>query len=203
MKSLTYDDVTALFTVQLSVKDSENKNTLAETTFEVEKLNVTTEDTAEGRARAEDIRNARKIQSLLGKWVADETITCANEDVYKRQDQGLTYYTYPRLEKLNHYGDWQAEFESGALVYYERYEDETYGFYGANLSTLKTSKFVVGDGYALAYIEKKDATDNVTVTYANDKTIQVLFDSAIETTDDTTNTKYYLYPCLLYTSRCV
>lgn len=55
--SLTYDDVTALFTVQLSVKDSENKNTLAETTFEVEKLNVMTEDTAEGRARAEDIRN--------------------------------------------------------------------------------------------------------------------------------------------------
>lgn len=113
---------------------------------------------------------------------------------YNLMDQGLTYYTYPRLEKLNHYGDWQAEFESGALVYYERYEDETYGFYGANLSTLKTSKFVVGDGYALAYIEKKDATDNVTVTYANDKTIQVLFDSAIETTDDTTNTKYYLYP---------
>lgn len=57
VKSLTYDDVFSLFTVQLSVKDSENKNTLAETTFEVEKLNVTTEDTAEGRARAEDIRN--------------------------------------------------------------------------------------------------------------------------------------------------
>lgn len=113
---------------------------------------------------------------------------------YNLMDQGLTYYTYPRLEKLNHYGDWQAEFESGALVYYERYEDETYGFYGANLSTLKTSKFVVGDGYALAYIEKKDATDNVTVTYANNKTARVLFDSAIETTDDTTHTKYYLYP---------
>lgn len=113
---------------------------------------------------------------------------------YNLMDQGLTYYTYPRLEKLNHYGDWQAEFESGALVYYERYKDETYGFYGANLSTLKTSKFVVGDGYALAYIEKKDPSDNVTVTYANDKTAQVSFNSAIETTDDTTNTKYYLYP---------
>lgn len=61
VKSLTYDDVTALFTVQLSVKDSENKNTLAETTFEVEKLNVTTEDTAEGRARAEDIRTRVKF----------------------------------------------------------------------------------------------------------------------------------------------
>lgn len=113
---------------------------------------------------------------------------------YNLMDQGLTYYTYPRLEKLNHYGDWQAEFESGALVYYERYEDKTYGFYGANLSTLKTSKFVVGDGYALAYIEKKKETDNVTVTYANDQTAQVSFNSAIETTDDTTNTKYYLYP---------
>ena len=113
---------------------------------------------------------------------------------YNLMDQGLTYYTYPRLEKLNHYGDWQAEFESGALVYYERYEDKTYGFYGANLSTLKTSKFVVGDGYALAYIEKKDPSDNVTVTYANDQKAQVSFKSAIETTDDTTNTKYYLYP---------
>lgn len=113
---------------------------------------------------------------------------------YNLMDQGLTYYTYPRLEKLNHYGDWQAEFESGALVYYERYEDKTYGFYGANLSTLKTSKFVVGDGYALAYIEKKNASDNVTVTYANDQTAQVSFGSVIETTDDTTNTKYYLYP---------
>lgn len=113
---------------------------------------------------------------------------------YNLMDQGLTYYTYPRLEKLNHYGDWQAEFESGALVYYERYEDKTYGFYGANLSTLKTSKFVVGDGYALAYIEKKDETDNVTVTYANNQPAQVSFKSAIETTDDTTNTKYYLYP---------
>lgn len=113
---------------------------------------------------------------------------------YNLMDQGLTYYTYPRLEKLNHYGDWQAEFESGALVYYERYEDKTYGFYGANLSTLKTSKFVVGDGYALAYIEKKDPSDNVTVTYANNQPAQVSFKSAIETTDDTTNTKYYLYP---------
>ena len=113
---------------------------------------------------------------------------------YNLMDQGLTYYTYLRLEKLNHYGDWQAEFESGALVYYECYEGGTYGFYGANLSTLKTSKFVVGDGYALAYIEKKDPSDNVTVTYANDQKAQVSFKSAIETTDDTTNTKYYLYP---------
>lgn len=114
---------------------------------------------------------------------------------YNLMDQGLTYYTYPRLEKLNHYGDWQAEFESGALVYYERYEDKTYGFYGANLSTLKTSKFVVGDGYALAYIDQKNATDTPpTVTYAESKDANFAFNGEIQTTDDATNTKYYLYP---------
>ena len=114
---------------------------------------------------------------------------------YNLMDQGLTYYTYPRLEKLNHYGDWQAEFESGALVYYERYKDDTYGFYGANLSTLKTSKFVVGDGYALAYIDQKKATDTPpTVTYAENKDANFTFDGEIQTADDTTNTKYYLYP---------
>ena len=32
------------------------------------------------------------------------------------------------------------------------------------------------------------------MTYANDQKAQVSFKSAIETTDDTTNTKYYLYP---------
>lgn len=137
-------------------------------------------------------------ESSFAKTISDAFTSSSGAATfpYNLMDQGLTYYTYPRLEKLNHYGDWQAEFESGALVYYERYADDTYGFYGANLSTLKTGKLVVGDGYALAYIEKKNATDNVTVTYANDQTAQVSFDSdsAIETTDDTTNTKYYLYP---------
>ena len=114
---------------------------------------------------------------------------------YNLMDQGLTYYTYPRLEKLNHYGDWQAEFESGALVYYERYADDTYGFYGANLSTLKTGKLVVGDGYALAYIDQKKATDTPpTVIYAENKDANFAFNGEIQTTDDTTKTKYYLYP---------
>ena len=42
--------------------------------------------------------------------------------------------------------------------------------------------------------KRKIRSDNVTVTYANDRTARVSFGSAIETTDDTTNTKYYLYP---------
>lgn len=70
---------------------------------------------------------------------------------YNLMNQGLSTYSYPRLSELNHYGDWKAEFESGRLVYYERYEDGSYGFEGANVSTLSGSGLVLGDGYALAY----------------------------------------------------
>lgn len=136
-------------------------------------------------------------ESSFAKTISDAFTSSSGAATfpYNLMDQGLTYYTYPRLEKLNHYGDWQAEFESGALVYYERYEGGTYGFYGANLSTLKTSKFVVGDGYALAYIDQKNATDTPpTVTYAESKDANFAFNGEIQTTDDATNTKYYLYP---------
>ena len=46
-------------------------------------------------------------------------------------NMGLSTYSYPRLTGLPHYGDWQADFESGALAYYEKYSDGTYGFLGA------------------------------------------------------------------------
>ena len=49
---------------------------------------------------------------------------------------GLTLYSYPKLKNLPHYGDWKAEFEDGALVYYERYDDDSYGFFGANVEAL-------------------------------------------------------------------
>ena len=136
-------------------------------------------------------------ESSFAKTISDAFTSSSGAATfpYNLMDQGLTYYTYPRLEKLNHYGDWQAEFESGALVYYERYADDTYGFYGANLSTLKTGKLVVGDGYALAYIDQKKATDTPpTVIYAENKDANFAFNGEIQTTDDTTNTKYYLYP---------
>ena len=136
-------------------------------------------------------------ESSFAKTISDAFTSSSGAATfpYNLMDQGLTYYTYPRLEKLNHYGDWQAEFESGALVYYERYADDTYGFYGANLSTLKTGKLVVGDGYALAYIDQKKATDTPpTVTYAESTDANFAFNGEIQTTDDATNTKYYLYP---------
>ena len=52
---------------------------------------------------------------------------------------------------LTHYGDWQAQFEAGTLVYYEVYSDGSYGFRGANKSTVKTTGTVAGDGYGMVY----------------------------------------------------
>lgn len=62
----------------------------------------------------------------------------------------LTSFAYPGLEDLEHWGDWGAQFQNGSLVYYERYEDNTYGFSGGDVSHLSDS-LVVEDGYAVAY----------------------------------------------------
>lgn len=70
---------------------------------------------------------------------------------YNLLQQGLTDYSYPRLVDLLHFGDWQADFENGALVYYEYYGSENYGFYGANADTLRANSVALGDGYALAF----------------------------------------------------
>ena len=78
-------------------------------------------------------------------------------------NMGLSTYSYPRLTGLSHYGDWQADFESGALAYYEKYSDGTYGFLGANCSTLRSGGTVVDDGYGMVY--RTQPTDAITVAY--------------------------------------
>lgn len=104
---------------------------------------------------------------------------------YNLMKQSLTTYTYPVLTyqatdgtrtSFIHYGDWEATFQVGALVYYEEYctfdknrnaSLPTYGFYGANVdSTLKDDPniTVVGDGYGLVYRKSGDVLpENVTV----------------------------------------
>lgn len=62
---LSYNAGAGVFTVNLTVKDSENKTVLAETEFEVKKLNVTKEDIGEAGARALDAANARSVQNYL------------------------------------------------------------------------------------------------------------------------------------------
>lgn len=111
-----------------------------------------------GQNRAEGVK-------VLGTAFTAET---SDTVAYNLMDNmGLSTYSYPRLTGLPHYGDWQADFESGALVYYEVYRDGSgaysYGFLGANRSTLTTAGTAVGDGYGMVYHTRP--TDPITVTY--------------------------------------
>lgn len=94
-----------------------------------------------------------------------KAFTRQNSDTYAynlMKGLGLTLYSYPKLKELPHYGDWQAEFENGALVYYEQYDGNSYGFFGANVEAL-SDKPVTGDGYGVVY-ENSLPDNKVTVT---------------------------------------
>jgi prepilin-type N-terminal cleavage/methylation domain-containing protein len=113
---------------------------------------------------------------------------------YNLMNQGLSTYSYPRLNELEHYGDWKAEFESGKLVYYEVYSDGSYAFEGANVSNL-SEKEITGDGYALAYTAdtKPENGAKITVTYGSDSTATTF--SVSDMYEVTYNgEKYYLVP---------
>ena len=106
---------------------------------------------------------------------------------------GLSQYSYPKLKELPHYGDWQAKFEDKALVYYEWYGGDDYGFFGANISALSKTG-AVGDGYGMIY-EKLPETD-VTVTVGKTKyPLPVGGAKKISVTDKNGAPKdYYLLP---------
>lgn len=107
-----------------------------------------------GQNRAEGVK-------VLGTAFTAETSDTVAYNLM--DDMGLSTYSYPRLTDLPHYGDWQADFESGALAYYEKYSDGTYGFLGANRSTLRSGGTVVDDGYGMVY--RAQPTDAITVAY--------------------------------------
>ena len=97
---------------------------------------------------------------------------------YKLMGQSLTSYNYPKLKGLAHYGDWDAEFEEGSLVYYEQYSDGTntyYGFDGANVHVSLVSKdTITGDGYGIVYEDNEaNIPDSITVNFSGtEKTVK-------------------------------
>lgn len=134
------------------------------------------------------------------KWFASDTsnaFTRQNSDTYAynlMKGLGLTLYSYPKLKSLPHYGDWKAEFEDNALVYYEWYGETDYGFFGANVEALSETKTVKGDGYGVVYKEKP--ADNVTVT-VDDKPYELKPKDAITipvTDKNGAPEDYYLLP---------
>lgn len=146
--------------------------------------------TADGRSYAEMI--AAEFLTDLG----GTAFTAASADTthpYNLLGQGLSTYSYPRLVKLSHYGDWQAEFETEALVYYERYSDNSVGFFGGNVDNLADGKTIVGDGYAVAL--SAPLTGSLTVTY-NGNSVPL----ATPLTSSYGGTYYYLYPVEILTT---
>lgn len=116
---------------------------------------------------------------------------------YNLLSQGLSTYSYPLLTGMSHYGDWQAEFEAEALVYYERYADDTVGFFGGNVDNLADDKTIVGDGYAVALSAPLSGT--LAVTYSGkSETFNATTTSYL--TSAYSGTTYYLYPVDMLTT---
>lgn len=116
---------------------------------------------------------------------------------YNLLSQGLSTYSYPLLTGMSHYGDWQAEFEAEALVYYERYADDTAGFFGGNVDNLADDKTIVGDGYAVALSAPLGGT--LAVTYSGkSETFSATTTSYL--TSAYGGTTYYLYPVDMLTT---
>lgn len=144
-------------------------------------------DTTGGRSYAEMIA-ANFLTDLGGT-----AFTAASADTthpYNLLGQGLSTYSYPRLVTLSHYGDWQAEFETEALVYYERYSDNSVGFFGGNVDNLDDGKTILGDGYAVAL--SAPLNGSLTVTYNGNSV--TLSGTAAPLTSSYGGTTYYLYP---------
>ncbi len=117
---------------------------------------------------------------------------------YNLLSQGLSTYSYPRLTGLSHYGDWQAEFEAEALVYYERYANATVGFFGGNVDRLDDNKVITGDGYAVALSAPLSGTQTITVQCGTVST--VLDVSSLYYSNSYEGISYYLYPVSALTS---
>ena len=142
--------------------------------------------------------NAADAEKLFASDSSNNAFTRKNSDTYAynlMKGLGLTLYSYPKLKNLPHYGDWKAEFENGALVYYEWYGGDDYGFFGANVEALSATETVKGDGYGVVY-EKNLPADKVTVT-VNDQPYELNSATAITITvtdKDGTKKTYCLLP---------
>ena len=116
------------------------------------------------------------------------------------RSQALQRYPYPRLVAFDnrHYGDWQADFQGGSLVYYEEYKNSSrtyYGFFGAGLSTLTDKDVVVGDGYGVVFKMGGDMPENpIDISIDNGKFATTLSKIIVVTNENGADTGYRIFP---------
>lgn len=118
--------------------------------------------------------NKAKMVEKLNNNGNNSFTTSTTTYAYNLRNQGLTSYSYPSLKDISHYGDWQASYEAGSLVYYEKYainesNSREYGFFGGNVqSSLSDSLTVVGDGYGIVYAKSAlETLSGFIVSYQN------------------------------------
>ena len=118
--------------------------------------------------------NKAKMAEKLNNNGNNSFTTSTTTYAYNLRNQGLTSYSYPSLKDISHYGDWQASYEAGSLVYYEKYainesNSREYGFFGGNVqSSLSDSLTVVGDGYGIVYAKSAlETLSGFIVSYQN------------------------------------
>lgn len=118
--------------------------------------------------------NKAKMAEKLNNNGSNSFTTSTTTYAYNLRNQGLTSYSYPSLKDISHYGDWQASYEAGSLVYYEKYainesNFREYGFFGGNVqSSLSDSLTVVGDGYGIVYTKSAlETLSGFIVSYQN------------------------------------
>ena len=102
-----------------------------------------------------------------------------------------TVYPFSKLENRDYYGNWPSKPMACGLVYYELYDDGTYGYYfdRESTSTLDNGKTVVSDGYAIA---TANSNDNVTVNI-NGKDTNISGETQVTATYYTGTQVYFVH----------
>ena len=94
--------------------------------------------------------------TMVGPGKLDGNVFKAEQNgttsAYNLLNQNLSNYPYPRLNNMRHYGDWEMTIQGMSFVYYERYQDETYGVSSPGFQ-LDDTQEIVGDGYGILLTE--------------------------------------------------
>lgn len=98
-----------------------------------------------------DLTDSTQWDALFGDGTFTAKGTAQSHPYNLQTTLSLTTFIYPGLENLEQWGDWGAQFQDGSLVYYEQYDDGSYGFSGGDVSHLSEDHLVTLDGYAVAY----------------------------------------------------
>ncbi len=114
--------------------------------------------------RGANIDDTLMIGGMTCKGMLEKLSDAFQEDpgdthAYNLRGQTLILYPYPRLAANIHYGDWQADFVPGSLVYYEIYQEGfQVGFEGKGVkSTLIPGGTLDGDGYGLVFAATEES----------------------------------------------